>query len=252
MEEKDGQLSIHRACTWFSRSVRFHPQNCINQLPSQAILLLSFRNPQTGQNNITCTAKCTQTLDCRKGKKELKGTELRTNAKPAVEACRGRAGAGDSCCCMAQITSQGASSKTSTYSNTSETLVPLSCDLCWDNDEQQHWRVSLTQTVAGVHPGLPWSGLLLNGILGKTLQNFCMATWLWRQAPTQRCHRYLSTLTALSQAWLLRPKYQAFGIEAQNCSYQLSYSELFSSLPSGSPTCLDNLLHPPFQFESEH
>lgn len=71
-------------------------------------------------------------------------------------------------------------------------------------------------------------------IFGKTLQNFYMATWLWRQAPTQRCHKYLSTLTAPSQAWLPGPKYQAFGIEAQNCNYQLS--ELFSSLPSGSPT----------------
>lgn len=42
-----------------------------------------------------------------------------------------------------------------------------------------------------------------------------------------------SSLTALSQAWLPGPKYQAFGIEAQNCSYQ--FSEMLSSLPSGSP-----------------
>lgn len=34
-----------------------------------------------------------------------------TNGKPAVEVCQGRAGAGDSCWWMAQITSQGASAK---------------------------------------------------------------------------------------------------------------------------------------------
>lgn len=42
-----------------------------------------------------------------------------------------------------------------------------------------------------------------------------------------------SSLTALSQASLPGPKYQAFGIEAQNCSYQ--FRAMISSLQSGSP-----------------
>lgn len=99
--------------------------------------------------------------------------------------------------------------------------------------------------------------LLLNGILGKTLQsidvyllNYSMAIWLWRQPPTQRCGMHLPILTH-STFPSLATRTQIPSIWDRSTELQLPVQWDAFIPPIWISSCLQNLLHPPFQFNSE-